>query len=32
MGLVKSRTEAVNQNGETVLSFEAWGMFGRRPG
>jgi len=31
MGLVKSRTEAVNQKGETVLTFEGWGMFGRRP-
>ena len=30
-GLVKSRTEAVNQKGETVLTFEGWGMFGRRP-
>jgi acyl dehydratase len=30
-GLVKSRTEAVNQRGELVLSMEAWGMFGRRP-
>jgi acyl dehydratase len=32
MGLVKSRTEAVNQNGETVMTFEGWGMFGRRTG
>jgi len=30
-GLVKSRWEAVNQDGETVLSMEGWGMFGRRP-
>ena len=30
MGLVKSRPEAVNQRGETVLTFEGWGMFGRR--
>jgi acyl dehydratase len=30
-GLVKSRTEAVNQHGELVLSMEGWGMFGRRP-
>lgn len=30
-GLVKSRTEALNQRGELVLSMEAWGMFGRRP-
>ncbi|HUJ85981.1 MAG TPA: MaoC family dehydratase [Burkholderiales bacterium] len=32
MGLVKSRTEAVNQRGEMVMTFEGWGMFGRRPG
>ena len=31
MGLVKSRTEALNQKGETVMTFEGWGMFGRRP-
>jgi len=31
-GLVKSRTEALNQRGELVLSMEGWGMFGRRPG
>lgn len=31
MGLVKSRTEATNQRGETVMTFEGWGMFGRRP-
>jgi acyl dehydratase len=30
-GLVKSRWEAVNQNGETVMTMEGWGMFGRRP-
>jgi acyl dehydratase len=30
-GLLKSRTEAVNQHGELVLSMEGWGMFGRRP-
>lgn len=30
-GLVKSRTEAVNQRGELVLTMEGWGMFGRRP-
>jgi acyl dehydratase len=30
-GLVKSRWEAVNQNGELVMSMEGWGMFGRRP-
>ncbi len=32
MGLLKSRTEAVNQRGEMVMTFEGWGMFGRRPG
>lgn len=32
MGLVKSRTEAVNQKDEMVMTFEGWGMFGRRPG
>ena len=32
MGLVKSRTEALNQKGEMVMTFEGWGMFGRRPG
>ncbi|MGE0876359.1 MAG: MaoC family dehydratase [Burkholderiales bacterium] len=30
MGLLKTRWEAVNQHGETVLSMEGWGMFGRR--
>jgi acyl dehydratase len=30
-GLVKSRWEAVNQKGETVMTMEGWGMFGRRP-
>ncbi len=30
-GLVKTRWEAVNQDGETVLSMEGWNMFGRRP-
>ncbi len=30
-GLVKSRWEAVNQDGELVLTMEGWGMFGRRP-
>ena len=30
-GLVKSSSQAVNQNGETVLTMEGWGMFGRRP-
>ena len=32
MGLVKSRTKALNQKGEMVMTFEGWGMFGRRPG
>ena len=31
VGLVKSRWEAVNQKGETVMTMEGWGMFGRRP-
>jgi len=31
MGLLKTRWEAVNQRGETVLAMEGWGMFGRRP-
>ena len=31
VGLVKHRWEAVNQAGETVLTMEGWGMFGRRP-
>ncbi len=30
-GLVKSGSRAVNQNGETVLTMEGWGMFARRP-
>lgn len=30
-GLVKSSSRAVNQNGETVLTMEGWGMFQRRP-
>ena len=30
-GLVKSRWEAVNQHGETVMTMEGWGIFGRRP-
>ena len=30
-GLVKSRWEAVNQDGDQVLTMEGWGMFGRRP-
>jgi acyl dehydratase len=31
VGLVRSRVEALNQDGETVMTFEGWGMFGRRP-
>ena len=31
VGLVKSRWEAVNQDGELVLAMEGWGMFGRKP-
>ncbi len=31
VGLVKSRWEALNQAGETVMTMEGWGMFGRRP-
>ena len=32
MGLVKHLWEAVNQNGELVLTLEGWAFFGRRPG
>jgi len=31
VGLLRSRTEALNQHGEVVMSMEGWGMFGRRP-
>ena len=31
VGLVKHRWEAVNQSGQTVLTMEGWGMYGRRP-
>jgi acyl dehydratase len=31
VGLVKSRWETVNQQGEKVLTMEGWGMFRRRP-
>jgi acyl dehydratase len=31
VGLVKSRWEAMNQDGELVMTMEGWGMFGRRP-
>jgi acyl dehydratase len=30
VGLVRSRLEAVNQRGETVLTMDGWGMFRRR--
>jgi acyl dehydratase len=31
VGLMQGRIEAVNQNGEIVMTNEGWGMFGRRP-
>jgi acyl dehydratase len=31
VGLVKSRHEVLNQNGEVVMQMEGHGMFGRRP-
>ena len=31
IGLVRSRSEALNQRGETVMTMEGWGMFRRRP-
>lgn len=31
VGLVRSRSEALNQRGETVMTMEGWGMFGRKP-
>jgi len=31
VGLVKSRWEAMNQQSDTVLTMEGWGMFRRRP-
>lgn len=30
IGIVRSRWEMVNQNGDRVLEMEGWGMFGRR--
>jgi acyl dehydratase len=30
IGLVRSRSEALNQHDEVVLEMQAWGMFGRR--
>jgi len=31
LGLVRSRSEALNQRGETVMTMEGWGLFRRRP-
>ncbi len=31
LGLVRSRSEALNQRGEIVMTMEGWGMFRRRP-
>jgi acyl dehydratase len=31
LGLVRSRVEALNQDGQIIMTFEGWGMFGRRP-
>jgi acyl dehydratase len=31
IGLVRSRSEAVNQHGNTVMTMDGWGMFRRRP-
>ena len=31
VGLLRSRTKALNQFGDIVMSMEGWGMFGRRP-
>jgi acyl dehydratase len=30
VGLVRSRTEVINQHGDAVMSMEGWGMFRRR--
>lgn len=32
LGLVRTRSEALNQRGETVMTMEGWGMFRRRSG
>ena len=32
LGLVRSRSEALNQRGEMVMTMEGWGLFRRRPG
>jgi len=31
LGLVRSRSEALNQRGEMVMTMEGWGLFKRRP-
>jgi len=31
IGLVRSRSEALNQHGETVMTMDGWGLFRRRP-
>ena len=31
IGLVRSRSEAINQRGETVMTMDGWGLFRRRP-
>jgi len=31
VGLMQGRIEAINQDGEVVMTNEGWGMFGRRP-
>lgn len=31
IGLVRSRSEALNQRGEIVMTMDGWGMFRRRP-
>ena len=30
-GLIRSHWEALNQNGDVVMTMEGWGMLGRRP-
>ncbi|OGA17174.1 MAG: dehydratase [Betaproteobacteria bacterium RIFCSPLOWO2_02_FULL_66_14] len=31
IGLVRSRSEAINQRGEIVMTMDGWGLFRRRP-
>jgi len=31
LGLVRTRSEALNQHGELVMTMEGWGLFRRRP-